>query len=180
MLAAATLAPSTPLTGISSVLLKFTFRDFSLVSNWLWRQPLPENRGSTGRVGTGEKIILPTLCVSVHAFLTELRGEGYALVDGYLMDAQKPQMQMASFIFKRPPLTEEPSKEHRLILEQHIAPSLTRLSKSAGWQLCAFRNPLAEGGHGLSINCNTRVDCKSPAQPPQKYLRIVEGQLTLE
>lgn len=169
---------------VSRILMRFVLPNKNAVYPHLWSLPYEQLRASRKDEERtpipGIKFIEPNYNVGLRAFVFELADEDFVLADATCTEAphhKRPEQTVltAAFLFERAPQVAE--LRFKQALDSHAMPSLTNLCKASAWQTCVFRNPTPPG-YMMSVNCAQPV--LSAKHKPDKFLRILDGCITLE
>lgn len=177
---------------IRLVLIQFSFSNGEVIPRSVKRLSPETRKEMTNRVNgnghaTGELIIPPTLRCGLADFPSNLKENGFELVEAFYQkridpkDARKTY-HMVRFVFA-PGEFAKPSKEFTAIREE-IVPGFEKICQDAMWRVKVYENPFYgegieeenSGYEALSINLSLREPYSSNGRPVVERPRDASGR----
>lgn len=156
------------MTKINKILVQFSFTNANPIPHRLIGERT-EKLFFASEAKNGKEVLEATEQVSLDEMLKELKGQGYAVVDGF-WGAREREGGRGSFFVVRFILVKggvESAKADQ---------ALAQMIQEAFWRVRAFRNPLEDQTEGLSINLTARVPRKTGGGEPIKvWLKDANG-----
>ncbi|MFA4890082.1 MAG: hypothetical protein WC587_00385 [Candidatus Paceibacterota bacterium] len=164
---------------VGNIMLQLSFSNPALIPRWVYHRNVEKYGQHKERktLNGGVQFIQQTQNVSVADFLSDLKLEGYVLVDASYQErvdsndhTRRKKYHAVRYIFSR-----QDGEE----INSNIVTELHEICRVAMWRVRAYVNPADVGKNNISINCEVRIPLFYPdGQPITQWQKDEKGKKT--